>query len=244
MSTRAWSRSVSTTGTSSRRSEQQAELAGHEAGADDAHLGDVAGQRLGWAPRPDAWPAAAPGRRRTGRCAAPRPSRGRPGLRPRPAGAGRPTGGILGQGQQVQGPVRRRRARRAAARRAWPRAKLEDRVPHLAPVDLRPRHRDVAPHDRRPPTPASAPGSRPARAGHPRCPSRGPGPARSILFCMQRVLHDDLSALMMPIRFGSSCVPPQAGHQPERDLGQGDGGRRRWTASGTGSAARARTRRP
>ena len=67
LSTRAWSRSVSTTGTSQPAGEQQRELAGHQARADDADLASPGGPAPCRARRPGAWRAAGRGRRRRGR---------------------------------------------------------------------------------------------------------------------------------------------------------------------------------
>ncbi len=224
--------------------EQQRQLRGHQARADDADLGHRAGQRLVGRARRAAWPASAPGRTRRAparssslmiRSASASSSAAKPSSR----------SAVLRQRDQVERPVGRGggAVQLAVDEASGPSATASS---HASPRSTSGRC------DRRPRRCSDA--GRPAqrllqevgrlehRVGDAEL-ERLAALEHAVL--VERVLDDDLErASPAPIRLRQQVRAAPAGHQAEEALGQRERRARRRRSSGRCSAARARRRRP
>ena len=209
--------------------EQQGDLRRHQAGADDADLGDRAGQRLVRRARRARGPASARGRTRTGRRAAHRTAAGRPGPRPRRRTPRR--GRRCAPPRPGPAPGTARARRRAACRRRRT-ARPATAASHSSAVPAGAASGASAPatgppgHGRRASTPR-----RPAqrllkevgglehRVGDAELERLG---AAQHLVLRQRVLDDQLQRAGGPDQPGQQVGAAPAGHQAEEALGEGD----------------------
>ena len=220
-STRAWSRSVITTGTCSRRTNSSAICAAIRPAPTMPTL--VTGRASGASGAPAAaWPASAPGRRRTARRAARRTSSRSTWAS---SSAANPSSrvGAPGRGDQVDRPVRGHRGAVQLAVGEEPRAG-DGRVP----VGRRARARPAA-RSPTPPAPAAAQRSDSSRksAGSniaSAMPSANASGPRSILFCDSGFSMITFSALAGPISRGSRYAPPQPGTMPRKHSGRATAG--------------------
>ena len=194
--------------------EERRELGCHQAGADDADACDSPGRRLGNA---DTALGAAldevegvDGRLRLW----PRQQLCQGVLLGAVALLERP---LRRAGDQLEGPVRRRRG--TVHRIVHARARTCARPP--------PRRRDRPAREagsrtrsRRAGTRSTRRGTRPARAARPRSPaSKACGPV-SIRFCRSGCSTTNFTAVSAPTSRGTSCVPPQPGISPRKTSGQ------------------------
>jgi hypothetical protein len=200
--------------------EQQRHLRGHQPGADDADLGDRAGQRpVGGAEGTlgallhEVEGVEAGAQLLAEDEVGQRLVLGRPCLLERRR---------LGQREQVQRAVGRGRGALDLGVDE-PAGTGDGVLPGLAALDLGPLDDDVAVRRRTPPRPATSPGSRRARSRRRRCPGRGLRPLEHLVV-RQGVLEHDLGGLL-----GADEVRQQLRAAPARDqaqeaLGQGDSG--------------------